>query len=154
PKEVDHYIEVAVDPAKAYDWDNLYLSCLNCNDKLPHNDIPVTDALNPCVDSDDTIRANLTFKKEIICAVPDSPKGLNTIQKFRLDTELLDAQRAKWLNGINETIINILKTMIKDCRKELNESEIIRLKEYMQPTAQFSLMSRIFITERLGGLLP
>ena len=32
-KEIDHFIEVTINPKMAYTWANLYLSCSNCNDK-------------------------------------------------------------------------------------------------------------------------
>lgn len=154
PKEVDHYIEVAVDPSKAYEWTNLYMACTNCNDKVPHDSIPVTDALDPCTDSDDEIRANITFEKEVIRAIPDSAKGLKTITKFRLDTELLDAKRAKWLNKINEDIVRILTGMILEERKMLNENDMEKLRRYMQPDSRYSLMSEIYIKDRLKRFWP
>ena len=52
PSEVDHFIEVTIKPELAFTWDNLYLSCSNCNDKADHNAIPVDTALDPCRDSD------------------------------------------------------------------------------------------------------
>ncbi|MDE5987839.1 MAG: HNH endonuclease [Duncaniella sp.] len=154
PKEVDHYIEVAVDSSKAYEWENLYMACTNCNDKIPHDDIPVTDALDPCTDSDEEIRANITFEKEVVRAVPDSAKGLKTITKFRLDTELLDARRAKWLNKINDDIFKILSEMILEGRNRLNDSEVGRLKGYMQSDSRYSLMSEIYIKDRLKRFWP
>ena len=87
-KEVDHFVEVAIDPSKAYDWDNLYLACTNCNDKIDHNAIPVTDVLDPCKDSDEEIQRNITFVDELISPVAFSEKGLRTIKKYRLDTFL------------------------------------------------------------------
>ena len=154
PSEVDHYIEVAIEPSKAYEWTNLYLACTNCNNKISHESIAVTDALDPCTDSDKVIKDNITFRKEIICPVSGSPKGLNTITKFRLDTALLDAQRAKWLNVINETITDILKQMISEKRDKMKNDEILQLKQFMQPTSPFSLMSEIFIKSKLGDMLP
>ena len=133
---------------------NLYLACTNCNNKFSHAVIAVTDALDPFSDSDEVIQGNITFRKEIICPVPGSQKGINTITKFRLDTALLDAQRAKWLNVINETITDILKQMIKEKRDNLSEDEVARLQQYMLPTSPFSLMSEFFIKNKLRDLLP
>lgn len=33
-QEIDHYIEVIEDKKLAFDWNNLYLSCSNCNNKI------------------------------------------------------------------------------------------------------------------------
>lgn len=35
-----------------YEWDNLYLSCDNCNGKIPHSTISIQDALDPCRHTD------------------------------------------------------------------------------------------------------
>lgn len=78
-KEIDHFKEVAIAPELAYTWSNLYLSCHNCNDKYSHDVIPLSDVLDPCSDTDDEIKKNITFEDECICAQPDSKKGLQTI---------------------------------------------------------------------------
>ena len=154
PKEVDHYVEVICDPNKAYEWTNLYMACTNCNDKVPHNKIPVTSALDPCTDSDETIKQNITFDNEIIQALPDSPKGLNTIQKFRLDSELLDRKRGKWLQKINQDIRNILLQMVAEKRQDMTQDEKKALLQYMQPNSRYSLMSEIFIKNNLRSFFP
>lgn len=147
PKEVDHLVKVSVDASKAYEWGNLYLACPNCNDKAPANVIPVTAALDPCRDSDEEIQANITFEDEVIRAVPGSVKGLNTIQKYRLNTELLDSKRAKWLNRIAKVIINIQDNLIKEGRDRCTAEEMHRLQLFMQPDSPYSLMSTIYINK-------
>lgn len=151
--EVDHFIEVADDPSLAFDWKNLYLSCTNCNNKLPHHTIPVTDALDPCRDSDDVIQQNITFRDEIICAVPNSPKGLKTIQKYKLDTEQLDYKRSKWLNVINREAISIQQKMIEEHRTNATPEEKSKLLLFMQPDQPYSLMSEIYIKTNFKNLI-
>lgn len=145
PKEVDHFIEVAIDHSKAYSWENLYLSCPNCNDKVPHDQIPVTDALDPCRDSDDVIKANISFDNEMIVSVPGSPLGLNTIKKFNLNDELLDTRRAKWLNRIQRSICDILCNLVDDGRAKLNPKELQIIQSFKQSDRPYSLMSEIYI---------
>ena len=145
PKEVDHFIEVAADSSMAYEWRNLYLACQNCNDKLPHGAIPVSEVLDPCRDSDKEIRSNITYEDEVIRAIPGSPKGMKTIEKYRLNTELLDSKRAKWLNKIAKAIIDIQADQIKEGRTCCNEEEARRLQLFMQPDSPYSLMSTIYI---------
>lgn len=53
--------------------------------KLDNEAISVTEALDPCKDSDEEIKETITFEREQICSVANSQKGLNTIKKFRLN---------------------------------------------------------------------
>lgn len=152
-KEIDHYIEVAIDHSKAFDWDNLFLSCSNCNDKIDHNVIPVTDALNPCVDSDAEIKSHITFEKECICSQPGSEKGLKTIQKFKLDSELLDLKRSKWLTKLTTKVIDINNKMIAEHRTEYTEDEKRSIRLFMQSDQPYSLMCEIYIREHLSWAL-
>lgn len=152
-REIDHYIEVAIDHNKAYDWDNLYLSCINCNDKLDHNVIPVTNALDPCTDSDEDIQSCITFEAECICSQPNSVKGRNTIQKFRLDSDLLDLRRSKWLNKLNKEANIITSRMIDEGRSVPTEDEKSTICKFMQEDQPYSLMCKIYIKKYLGWAL-
>ena len=152
-KEVDHFVEVAIDPSKAYDWDNLYLACTNCNDKIDHNAIPVTDVLDPCKDSDEEIQRNITFVDELICAVPGSTKGLNTIKKYRLNTDLLDMKRGQWLRKLLKTVADIEAVMIDEGRKSVTDSEKKTLLRYMSPDQPYSLMSEVYLRTHFANLI-
>lgn len=149
PKEVDHFVEVACDPSKAYEWDNLYLSCSNCNNKLSDRTVSVECALDPCRDSDEVIQDNITFEDEIICPVANSCKGLDTIRKYRLDSEALDYKRAKWLIKLSKVIIKIKDAMSADGRKELTEEECRHLSGFTQPGSPYSLMCSVYIRKVL-----
>ena len=152
-KEVDHFVEVAIDHSKAYEWDNLYLSCTNCNDKIDHEAIPVTDALDPCSDSEEEIRNNITFVDELICAVPGSTKGLNTIKKYRLNTDLLDMKRGQWLRKLLKTVADIEAVMIDEGRKSVTDSEKKTLLRYMSPDQPYSLMSEVYLRTHFANLI-
>lgn len=152
-KEIDHFVEVSVNPCKAYDWDNLCLACNNCNDKYDHKTIPVTDALDPCRDSNEEIKANISFEREQIFAVPDSKKGLNTIKKYHLNTELLDLKRSRWLNKLLVDVGEIQRQMIANGRRKMTEDERKKIMKYMMPDQPYSLMCEVFITENLRELL-
>lgn len=153
PKEIDHFIEVAIDPKQAYTWTNLYLSCSNCNDKADHNAIPVNTALDPCRDSDEEIQANITFEDEYICSQQNSQKGLNTIRKYHLRADLLDMKRGKWLRKIMKDIIDIQNRMRIEGRHLPTNDEQQRIKRYMQPDQPYSLMSKIYIETNFDYLL-
>lgn len=148
PKEIDHFIEVAIAPELAYTWTNLYLSCSNCNDKVSHDVIPVDEVLDPCKSSDEEIRANITFEDECICSQPGSEKGLKTIQKFHLNTDLLDLKRGKWLRKIIKTAIEIQQCMIADKREKPTQEEKHKLLRYMQPDQPYSMMAEIFLRKK------
>lgn len=150
PREIDHFIEVSIDPSLAYEWTNLYLSCSNCNDKLDHNAIPVTDALNPCIDSDDEIQKHITFETECICSQAGSKKGLNTIQKFKLDSEALDLKRSKWLNKIAKIVFEIDKQMHEENRTIHSCEEKNRIRKFMQIDQPYSLMCEKYIRAYLS----
>lgn len=152
-KEVDHFIEVSIDHSKAYEWENLYLSCTNCNDKIDHQGIPVTEALDPCRDSDEEIHQNITFVDELISAVPGSQKGLNTIKKFKLNTELLDMRRGQWLKKLLKTVADIEGEMIEEGRRTVTEAEKKALLRYMSPDQPYSLMSEVYLKSHFAKLI-
>ena len=152
-KEVDHFIEVGIDHSKAYEWENLYLACTNCNDKMNHVAIPVTEALDPCLDSDEDIQRNITFVEEQISAVHGSQKGLNTIKKFKLNSELLDMRRGQWLKKLLKTVVDIQKRMIEEGRRAVTEEERERLLRYTMPDQPYSLMSEVYLKTYFANLI-
>lgn len=152
-QEVDHFVEVAVDHSKAYDWENLNLACSNCNNKIDHNTIPVDIVLNPCTDSDEEILRHITFVDEVICAVDASKKGLKTIKKYKLKTDLLNMKRGKWLRNLMKDVINIDKKMREEGRTTPSEEERIIIRNYMSPDQPYSLMCEVFIKKNLREFL-
>lgn len=152
-REIDHYIEVSIEHNLAYDWNNLYLSCSNCNDKLDYNIIPVTEALNPCNDTDEEIEQCITFEDECICSQPDNIKGLKTIQKFRLDSDLLELKRCKWLNKLATKALEIYEKMKEEERTEPTDEERKIISRFKQKDQPYSLMCEIYIKKHLSWAL-
>ncbi len=150
--EIDHCKEVHIFPELAYTWDNLYMSCSNCNDKMDCQAIPIEEVLDPCKDSDEEIQANITFEDECIYSQPNSEKGMKTIQKFRLNTDSLDLRRSRWLRQIANEALEIRGRMIKEERKVETEEEKRRLLRYTQPDQPYSLMSEIYLRKRMRHL--
>jgi hypothetical protein len=146
-KEVDHHIEVSVNKKLAYVWENLYLSCDNCNGKIPDNSIPVKSVLNPFSDSDEKISEHLTFEKELIVPMENSALGLLTIQKFRLDTELLDNRRLKHLVQFQEVLLKIRDSQITESRKHLLQQEVHIIEAFSRIDSPFSLMFKVLIAK-------
>ncbi len=150
-QEIDHFIEVAERRDLAYDWDNLYLACDNCNNKLPNRSISVTDALDPCRDEDEKIQDHLTFEKETIRAKNGSTIGLITIQKYRLSDDHLDYVRRGELQLFYELLISIQQRMIAQQRQSMNEKEKETLLGFKNPDRPFSLMFKVLL-ERYPNL--
>ncbi|WP_353164212.1 HNH endonuclease [Empedobacter brevis] len=140
PSEVDHHIEVKCDLDKSYEWDNLFLACDNCNNKVPHNVIPIESTLNPFIDSDDEIKRHITFDDEIIRIKDHSVKGDQTIKKYRLSTDLLDHKRIKQLNIFYKVIEEIRKKQIEQNGREMNEDEKEIIRSFKSIDKPYSLM--------------
>lgn len=145
PKEVDHYLEVHNDHSKAYVWENLYLACQKCNDKIDSKVIPLSDVLDPFVDTDSVISENIYFDKEEIGFMPGATKGEKTIQKYKLDSERQDALRTKHLQTITQKILELVARMAKDGRRKFDCKEKMALRLMCQTSAPYSLMTRQYI---------
>jgi uncharacterized protein (TIGR02646 family) len=137
-KEIDHFIEVAEDKTLAYEWENLYLSCDNCNDKIPNKDIPVKDVLDPCKDYDDEIRKHISFEDEQITYYSD--KGEKTVKKFKLSSEKLDLLRSRELSNFKKILLALKDKQIKESRKGLTEDEKNILKRFSKSDHSYSMM--------------
>ena len=151
--QVEHFVEVAIDHTKAYEWTNLYLSCADCNCKLDHNKVPVDMALDPCRDSDEEIGRNLTFDRERAVSVAGSVKGPNTIRKFRLNEKGQPLRRSKWLRHIAETVIEIQENMNSQGRQSPTDEERELLRRFMQPDQPYTLMSTVYLNRIAAHLL-
>jgi uncharacterized protein (TIGR02646 family) len=143
-KEIDHFIEVSDANGRrlAFNWDNLFLACDNCNGKLSNKTIPVDLVLNPCAHSDEEIEAVLDFEDEHIVARNDSELGYKTIQKYKLNAELLDYHRLKRLDDFRKILLKIRNKQIFEHRDKLNSNEIKIIKSFAQKDHAFSLMFR------------
>ena len=147
PSEIDHFIEVSDPKGKelAFDWNNLYLACNTCNDKLKNTTISVTDVLDPCKNTDDEIQEHITFENEIITSKNNSVVGLKTIQKYKLGEPLSDYLRLKQIDLFKDVLLQISKNQIADEGRKMNKQEKEGLKRFAQKDRQFSLMFRILL---------
>lgn len=141
PREIDHFIEVSINRNLSYTWENLYLSCSNCNDKLNENVISTRLCLDPCLHTDVEIQQELTFKDEVILPLDDSIIGRNTITKYRLDSYELDMLRIKQLQIVNKMVIAILQANSGG----IPEGHKRTLRSYMQRETQYSLMFKVYL---------
>ncbi len=145
--EIDHYIEVSDTTGKAlaFDWENLFLACQNCNNKFPNSKIPVNQALNPFYDSDYEIESHLTFENEIITAQNNSEIGLRTIQKFKLDSDSLDKIRSKHLLNFKDVLLKIRENQIANQGRPISAEEKQIIQKFAQKDAPFSLMFKLLL---------
>lgn len=132
--QVDHYIEVAEDPAKAFEWENLYLSCKDSNQgKTPNIVLANTSCLCPFTNSDTEIEQNLDFEDEMIFGLTE--KGRNTIQKYNLDKPIFNTLRTNELKKFNKLIYEIAFEY-----RVLDDDLKYILKSFANPDKPFSLM--------------
>jgi uncharacterized protein (TIGR02646 family) len=147
-KEVDHHVEVSVDKNKAFEWTNLYLCCEHCNKKRSHNDISIQDALNPCQHTDAEIQEHLTFKNELIIPNHNSEFGLRTIAKYRLDTEVLDHKRLKYIDLFRELLLHIRNRQLHE-KRSINQEEREAIESFKRKDNPYSLMFKVLL-EKYG----
>lgn len=138
--EVDHFVEVAEKKELAFEWDNLYLACNECNrKKLDNSAIPVADTLDPCKHTDTEIKKHLTFEDEIIRINNESEIGFRTIQKYKLDRNTLNYHKLRHLSQFKDVVISIQRKMHQHSRP-INDFEKQQLKRFAQQDNPFSLM--------------
>lgn len=154
PKEVDHFVEVAKDKNKAFEWENLYLACSNCNrSKKPDDRISVKSVIDSCNTSQKEIEQHLTFDSHQIYQNNASVKGKDTIQKFNLDSELLDHLRAEELRKFTEQLLKIRQAQVEQKRSYYSRNELAFLLSFAYPQKPYSYMFRLlFKLERLKKL--
>ena len=150
PKEVDHHIEVSIDKSGAFKWDNLYLSCPDCNDKLNHNTIAIEDALDPIVDSDEEIKKNIYYEEESIFERNGSTKGRNTIKKYKLSSTIQDNKRRKHLQKLYNTVIKCLE---KGGRAALSEEDKEAFRRYANNSSPYSYMCECYLKKHFPEVL-
>lgn len=146
--QVDHFIEVAEAKNLAFEWTNLYLSCDNCNRKIANRILSVENVLNPCIHSNEEIQQHLSFEDEVIITNNSSQIGLDTIRKYKLDTERLDLLRGRALKEFHKTLIRLL-VLKNETNRNFNEQEINILNQFKQSNRPFSLMFKIVLEKYL-----
>ena len=146
-KEVDHFIEVSEQKNLAFDWNNLNLSCDKCNNsKTSNRCFPITKVLDPCKDSDDEIQKCISFDCEVMREVNNSDKGRFTIQKYNLNSELQLHKRCRYLRGLMQAVISIVKCGGVD---SLTDTEKEYLRSFSYPTRPYSYMVEVYLKKQL-----
>ena len=158
PSEIDHRVEVTVDKSLAFEWNNLYLSCKECNDGRPkETDIPIAEVLDPCSNTDAEIQDDITFVLHTIKGKTD--RGKKTIQKFKLDNEGHETARMIHFIRMIEAISTIMRKDIYkniglrkiQCINDFDKETIMRFMDNAEP---YSLMCEIYLKEKYPQLFP
>ncbi len=143
-KEVDHFIEVSIDKNLAFNWENLYLACENCNNKMSHNDIPVESVLDPCKSDDEEIEKHLQYEDEIIDHKVGSTIGELSIRKYKLDSELLDNRRRVALTKFLNVLVTILGKMNNE-QRDISDAEREILIQFSNRNKSYSFMFKFLL---------
>ena len=140
-QNVDHYIEVSEQPELAFEWENLYLSCVECNEKVPNMTIPCKETIDPC-DTRLNFSEHMTFDDEFIAANNGSELGLLTIQKYQLNRMSLNYARKRALSKYATALISILRKRNSENKKFTETEERELLKKFATQNRPFSAMFR------------
>jgi hypothetical protein len=97
--DVDHFVPIARDPVRTFDWDNHILACGYCNQQAKKENFPVDPAgrpllLDPSVD-DSADHMTLASTGQFIDL---TPQGRETIEVLGLNarSELVEARYRSW----------------------------------------------------------
>jgi uncharacterized protein (TIGR02646 family) len=144
----------------AYVWDNLYLSCAECNGRFKSCYFPLTDPKKRARSCEDNVlnerpllinpgfdnpRKHIYFRMDKICS--KTTKGRRTIEFIQLDEENLRKAREKKI-GILQSLLDLIQlSEEKDDEqwKEKGNRARQQLAEAVLPTAEFSSMAQDFL---------
>jgi len=138
---VDHGIEVEEAPELSFAWDNLYLACDDCQNKLSNRTLAVRDCADPCAPFEPD--EHFAFDDDMIR--PVSPRGDSTVRKYRLNADIYAGRRARALNVLCVTLDRIRQRQIAEGRTEMLPEELQTLRRFASPDWPYSLMFRWFL---------
>ena len=98
---VDRHVELAERLDLAFDWTNLYLACVDCQNKQPNRAISTSACVDPC-DGATEPRDHLAFEDEVVTA--RTPQGDATIRKYGLGRGQLLGERRRVLRSLDRLV--------------------------------------------------
>jgi uncharacterized protein (TIGR02646 family) len=144
----------------AYDWDNLLLSCGNCNRRNKKNKFPLLDErarvkshegniklerpifINPCNDNEDPEEC-ITFDGPLAVPVNDNNRGSETILELGLDRDILVEDREKFLNDVCETALIILELVSHGLPLAIKHNERTEAEIYLEKMKEVEKKIRV-----------
>lgn len=139
---VDHYIELAERGDLAFDWENLYLACDGCQEKLFNTSIPVADCVDPC-DPATNPTDHLEFEDEYVTF--RTPRGDQTIRKYKLNRPPLVSERRRVLRDIAEALLALSQTQ---GWQGMDAAARQRFLAYAKADSPFSLTCRAYLDKK------
>jgi uncharacterized protein (TIGR02646 family) len=144
----------------AYAWDNLYLSCAECNGRFKSCYFPLIDPKKRARSCEDNVlnerpllidpgvdkpRKHIYFRMDKVCSKTN--KGKRTIEFIQLDEENLRKAREKKIVILQSLLDLIQLSEEKDDEQWKEKSDRARqqLAEAVLPTAEFSSMAQDFL---------
>jgi hypothetical protein len=146
---VDHYIEAAERRDLAFTWSNLYLACHDCQSKIRHTSIPVTDCVDPC-EAGVQPAMHLWFQRWR--AKWHTDRGEHTVRKYKLNEASQLAKRNVAFGEFTQVLLAIKDAQIAAGGRPITASELSKLRRFAEPDEPFSLMFACYL--RSEGLLP
>lgn len=145
----------------AYAWDNLYLSCAECNGRFKSCYFPLTNPKKRARSCEDSVlnerpllidpgfdnpREHINFRIDKVCSLTN--KGKKTIEFIQLDEENLRKAREEKI-GVLQSLLDLIKlSEDKDDEqwKEKGNKARQKLAKYVLPEAEFSSMAQDFLS--------
>jgi uncharacterized protein (TIGR02646 family) len=151
--KVEHYIEIADDYTQALKWENLYISCEECNNaKKGKTKKELEECLDPCNPWVEPLN-NLVFSKYRIFPAGGSAIGQKTIETFGLDRVNLNLSRADALLAFCDQLEKIRKKLTSNGNTGMSQQDKNILKIFCQDQYEFSLMFKILFSVDFPELL-
>jgi uncharacterized protein (TIGR02646 family) len=140
----------------AYEWDNLFLACQLCNQRFKRNLFPLTNPatratshqadlhqeqplfVDPAVDNPEE---HISFRREIVYAINDNPRGAATIQGLGLDRPKLSEVR--WDRYEALRLINVLANLDAPIPESVEARAYLNIA--VEGASEFASMARAAI---------
>ena len=106
---------------------------------MPNTSIPASECADPCDDAQDPAE-HLAFDMEFVSW--RTPRGEQTIKKYRLKRDLLESERRRRLREFDRELVEIGRTKPWP---QMNAAERERLLRYGQADAPFSQMLSAYL---------
>ncbi len=141
--ETDHIVPVSKHPELIVDWDNLGLSCKECNTYKGNYYDENEQLINPFEDQPDE---HLLFFGPMILQRVGDMKGFRTVEKLRLRrTELIERrkERIEQLQGLIEQWNSLPEGKTKEITRK-------KIMEEAQNDKEFSAIVLAYLSQALG----
>jgi len=150
----------------AYDWSNLLFCCQICNQREKRNHFPIEDERHRCTVPDQDVsiekplfinprfedpEVHIAFRGEVPFPLNNSKRGKATIDGLGLKRKPLQSQRAGMLTKLK--YVYYIATGVVSASVELQEEAKAKLKEFTDPSAEYSSAVKCAISDGFRNVL-